>query len=294
MQQTDNAVRRPAQALRVNDLAASRAFYTEQLGFGTTTIQLPETVVEVTDFINVPILLVGPDAGDVTAYLQDQHEFIKPGAVLPFICPDLDAQLSAWATRGLTDVQEGQTPLGDRALIVQDINGYILFFTPLPQHSPEKIIELYAQGPQRLQEALAGITEQDLALANDPGEWSIRQLVHHIADGDDLWMHAVKAALARPGCHYRHDWYTTDNASAELLDYAGRAIEPALLLFQANHEHILQLLRHLPGALDRFILFAWPNQEEQPMAVRDILFGQAMHVAIHCNEIQEIRHLHHP
>jgi hypothetical protein len=28
------------------------------------------------------------------------------------------------------------------------------------------------------------------------------------------------------------------------------------------------------------------------MAVRDILFGQAMHVAIHCNEIQEIRHLH--
>ena len=106
-------------------------------------------------------------------------------------------------------------------------------------------------------------------------------------------MHAVKAALTRSGCHYRHDWYTTDNASAELLDYAGRAIEPALLLFQANHEHILQLVRHLPGALDRFVLFAWPGrQEEQHMAVRDILFGQAMHVAIHCNEILEIRRLH--
>jgi DinB superfamily len=153
----------------------------------------------------------------------------------------------------------------------------------------EETIEAYAQGPQRLQEALIDLTEQDLELACAPGEWTIRQLVHHIVDGDDLWIHAAKAALENSGCQYRHDWYTPDNAAAETLDYAGRAIEPALLLFQANHEHILQLVRHLPDALSRFMFFAWPGQPAEPITVKQILSMQTWHANGHCDDILSIR-----
>lgn len=146
--------------------------------------------------------------------------------------------------------------MGDRALLIQDPDGNTLRFTTPRKREPEEIIALYAQGPTRLQEALAGVFEEELDRKRAEGEWTIRQLVHHIVDGDDLWMHVVKAALARSGCQYRHDWYTPDNACAETLDYAGRAIEPALLLFHANHEHVLQMIRHFPDALSRFVLFA--------------------------------------
>ncbi|EFH84352.1 DinB family protein [Ktedonobacter racemifer] len=292
MQQEARTTPLPSWALYVKDLETSRAFYVDQLGFTETDTTLPTTLAEVADFDNDPMLLVGPEAGDVTPYLASTHSIIKPGQVLTFYCQNLEIQRATWTERGLASVQEARTPLDDPALLVLDPDGHSLLFIVPRQRSPEEIIELYAQGPQRLKEALAGLAEQDLELAKAPGEWSLRQLVHHISDGDDLWMRVVKAALTRPGCQYSHDWYTTDNASAELLDYVGRAIEPALLLYNANHEHILQLVRHLPDALECYVMFTWPGQEAQRFAVSNILYSQAVHTAVHCKEIQEIRRLH--
>jgi catechol 2,3-dioxygenase-like lactoylglutathione lyase family enzyme len=291
MQQNDRERTRPSIGLLVRNVASSRAFYTDLLGFGTANMSLPDTLAQVIDFDNDHLLLIGPDAGDVAAYLNEPQIILEPGTTIGFFCQDLDAKLAEWRARGLTEVQETKTPLDDRALLVKDPDGNVLRFSEPRQRSPEEIIELYAQGPQRLQKALAGISEQYLELSKAPGEWTIRQLVHHIADGDDLWMSAVKAALVSSGTQYRHDWYTPDNASADILDYAGRAIKPALLLFRANHEHILQLVRHLPGALERYVMFEWPGQEARQFTVQGILYSQAMHVAIHCNEITEIRSL---
>lgn len=289
MQQTDKAPPRPSVALHVGDLAASRAFYIDLLGFGAADGPLPETLAQVIDFDNDSLLLIGPAAGDVTAYLHESPTILEAGTTLGFFCSDLAAKLAEWSTRGISNLLEAKTPLGDRALIVQDPDGTSLRFTQSRQRSPEEIIELYAQGPRRLQEALAGVSAHDLERAKAAGEWTIRQLVHHIADGDDLWGSAIKAALANSGSQYRHDWYTTNNACAETLDYAGREIEPALHLFRANHEHILQLLRHLPGALERYVLFAWPGQEAHLLPVQNMLYTQAMHVALHCDEILSIR-----
>jgi uncharacterized damage-inducible protein DinB/predicted enzyme related to lactoylglutathione lyase len=289
MQQTDKTQILPSLALYVQDLAASRAFYIDQLGFSDANTPLPSTVIEMIAFNQDHMLLVGPDAGDITAYLSTPHFFIRPGATLNFFCQDLDAQQAKWSSRGVSNIQEIQTPFGHRVLLVVDRDGNMLAF--MAKLSSEEIIEVYARGPQLLQDALKDLSEQDLDLAKADDEWTIRKIVHHIADGDDLWIHAVKAALVHSGCHYRHDWYTPDNASAEILDYAGRAIEPALSLFRANHEHILQLLRHQPAKQENFIAFAWPGEEEQRWSVQDILYMQAVHAAEHCNEILEIRRL---
>ncbi|GLV54312.1 hypothetical protein KDH_11600 [Dictyobacter sp. S3.2.2.5] len=289
MQHTNTVRPRPWWALPVRNLPISYAFYTELLGFGTTTTPLPDHLAEVTDFDDDPLLLIGPEAGDVTTYLNSPHTIMKPRSTLGFFCQDLDTQMARWSMRGLKEVEEATAPLGDRALLIQDPDGNTLRFTTPRQWTPEEIAALYAQGPTRLQQALADITEQELDKKRTDGEWSIRQLVHHIVDGDDLWIHAIKAALARSGSQYRHDWYTPDNACAEMLDYAGRTIEPALLLFQAHHEHILQLVQHLPDALSRFLLFAWPDQEPHPLNVQQILYNQAVHVALHCEDILLLR-----
>ncbi|HEY7347607.1 MAG TPA: DinB family protein [Ktedonobacterales bacterium] len=161
------------------------------------------------------------------------------------------------------------------------------------QHSLEESLARYARGVDELDAALAGISEQELDLKQPAGEWSIRQIVHHIADGDDLWAMALKAALANSGCLYRHDWYTPDNAWAASLDYAGRAIAPAIALFRANRAHVVQLVRHLPNAWERSIRFAAPYQPEpEQMTAGEIIESQADHALWHCEEIRQIRRAH--
>ncbi len=58
-----------------------------------------------------------------------------------------------------------------------------------------EILARYADGPTLLDSALAGLSETDLDLALSADSWSIRQIVHHLADGDDIWKICIKAAL---------------------------------------------------------------------------------------------------
>ena len=144
----------------------------------------------------------------------------------------------------------------------------------------------YARAPERLEAALAALVESDLDTARAPGEWTIRQLVHHIVEGDLLWAGAIRAALGSPGCLYRHDWYTTDNRWAETLDYAGRPIEPALALFRANRAHIVELVEHLPDAWAQpFTIASARYPEGRPATAGDVVAMQARHADEHIAEI---------
>lgn len=154
----------------------------------------------------------------------------------------------------------------------------------------QELLAQYEQGPRELDALLATYPDVNLDIARSPGEWTIRQIVHHISDGDDLWAMAIKAALAASGATYTHDWYTTDNACFVPLDYAGRSIEPSLALFRATRAHIAQLLRHLPAkAWDRYIMFKnqdMPDFEQASVAL--IVQLQATHALEHIAEIREI------
>ena len=62
---------------------------------------------------------------------------------------------------------------------------------------PDALLARYADGPKQLRTALAGLTEAELGAAQTANTSTIRQIVHHIADGDDPWKMCIKAALGR-------------------------------------------------------------------------------------------------
>ncbi len=282
---------RPSVALQVRDVAASVAFYANLPGFVVGSADPAADLATIFDPDTDAFLLVGP-AGDVTPYMSDVHHILRPGATLVFFCRDLTEQQADLMQRGF-DAQETRRPWGDPALRVQDPDGYIILFTAPRQRSQEECLALYARGLDELDSVLAGLSERELDLTRADGEWSIWQIVHHIADGYDLWTMAIKAALSNSGCLYRHDWYTPDNVCAESLDYAGRAIEPAIALFRANRVHVLQLVHHLPNAWERSIRFAWPwESEPSQITVGRMMDSQAKHVFAHCDEIRQIRQVH--
>jgi hypothetical protein len=100
----------------------------------------------------------------------------------------------------------------------------------------------------------------------------------------------IKAALAASGASYNQEWYSTDNACFEPLDYAGRSIVPALALFRATRAHIAQLLSHLPvDAWERYVIFK--SQDMPAPAKVTVTFAmtvQAWHALDHIDEIREI------
>jgi uncharacterized damage-inducible protein DinB len=115
----------------------------------------------------------------------------------------------------------------------------------------EEIITQFESGPEQLDSALSDLTESALNLARSEGKWSIRQIVHHIADAEDLWKMCIKAAAGNPGCTFDMSWYIPDNKWAHPLEYATRPIAGALQLFHASRRQILELIQHVPDAWEK-------------------------------------------
>jgi hypothetical protein len=160
--------------------------------------------------------------------------------------------------------------------------------------NPGATLALYADGPAQLEAVLAGLTEAELDLAPSADSWTIRQIVHHIADGDDLWKACIKAALGNGEGLFTLQWYW-DKPQTEWAanwQYAGRGIEPSLALLRANRRHIVELVQQIPGAWEKSIRVKWPGGEEERISVGEVLEMQAGHAAGHIDDIRMIRQAH--
>ena len=162
----------------------------------------------------------------------------------------------------------------------------------------EGLLAAYASGPAVLRDALATLDCEVLDLAPQDGGWTIRQIVHHIADEDDLWKLCIQAALGR-GCEggsgvrraaFGLQWYwdRPQDDWAKLWAYSQRVLEPSLTLFEANRQRTVQLLRNVPDPLGRCIVVRWPSGQEQEVTVAWVVEMQTRHVAGHIDDILKI------
>jgi hypothetical protein len=160
-----------------------------------------------------------------------------------------------------------------------------------PPENQDKILELFKQGPYILENALAGLCDNELDFAPLNGGWTIRQIVHHIADGDDLWKTCIKIALGNEQAEFTLQWYAAlpQTEWAKRWNYENRSIDVSLALFKANREHILQLLEYAPNGWTKSVQFREPNGEIEVVPVGFVVQMQADHVIHHIKRIMEIR-----
>jgi hypothetical protein len=149
----------------------------------------------------------------------------------------------------------------------------------------------YAGGPVQLNAALEGLTNSNLDLALTAETWTIRQIVHHIVDGDDMWKTCIKAALGNTSGLFSLQWYW-DRPQIDWAanwKYANRPIEPSLELFRANRRHLAELIQQTPNAWDLSIRIKHPEREEERITIGFVLEMQTSHLVEHIGEIQAIR-----
>jgi catechol 2,3-dioxygenase-like lactoylglutathione lyase family enzyme len=282
-------------ALKVNDLASSLTFYLDRLGFQLVESQSDADMALVRAPDGDLLVLAGLAVEDIESHLDETHVVFKPGDTLDLSEEEenLDARLAALSSRGLTEIQQEQTEEGDRKLSIKDPSNYTISYIERAHHSPEETRALYARGGDDVEAALAGLAEADLDLSRAPEEWSIRQIVHHLADIDAMFLLIFESALARSGSTFLRNSY--DQAHwAEALAYKQRAIEPSLALIKATRWHLVQLFPHIADYWDRYVLLKFASDEGQghKITVGQLLAEMNWHLADHCREIRETRRIH--
>ena len=164
----------------------------------------------------------------------------------------------------------------------------------LTQTAAQTILVQYANGPSLLESALAGLSETDLDLTPSTDSWSIRQIVHHIVDGDDIWKICIKTALGNSDALFSLQWYTVRSQMewSENWAYPRRGLASSLALYYANRGHIVDLIEHIPGALEKSVRLDRNDREEIRITVFDVVELHVDHLAEHIESIKAIRQVH--
>lgn len=155
----------------------------------------------------------------------------------------------------------------------------------------DSVLARYMEGPALLEGALAGIQDTELNAPPSQKGWTIRQIVHHVVDGDDLWKTCIKIALGNEKAEFSLGWYWVQPQEiwAKIWAYENRSLDASLALLKANRNHIHQLLEQVPDGWHRSVGFRKHSGETERMPVGAVIEIQADHVEHHVKQIRAIR-----
>jgi hypothetical protein len=160
--------------------------------------------------------------------------------------------------------------------------------------SHDFLFKKYLALPDRLEAAVAGLSEADLDLKGEG--WSIRQYVHHTVEGELIWQVNLRAILGTNGIEFPFQWYflLSQDEWAEKWASDKRLIEPTLILFRGSTRSLVELLRCIdPQDWKHFGRVTWPGaKKETRFSVRDIVLMHLGHMDQHEADIRAIRELH--
>lgn len=155
-----------------------------------------------------------------------------------------------------------------------------------PVLSPEMrraAIDAIAETPHRLRAAVQGLNDVQLDTPYRPDGWTVRQLVHHVADSHMNAYVRVRLALTEQSPTIKP---YTEAAWAELTDARDMPITGSLIMLEALHERLVHLLRALPAeAFARTLV----HPENGPMTIDALLSVYSWHGRHHTAHVTALR-----
>jgi uncharacterized damage-inducible protein DinB len=101
-----------------------------------------------------------------------------------------------------------------------------------------------AEAPEQMRQAVRGLDEEQLNTPYREGGWTLRQVVHHVADSHSIAFHRFRRALTE-------DWPAIqlhDQAAFALLPDNKAPVEWSLEIIESVHARWLMVLQHLQDA----------------------------------------------
>lgn len=137
--------------------------------------------------------------------------------------------------------------------------------------------------PDRAEEAVRGLDDRQLDSPYRPGGWTVRQLVHHLADAHMNAFMRVKLILTEENpilkTYDQDEW-------ARLPDADRMPVQASLAILRGLHERWYALLQAIPDASFRR---TGRHPERGEMTVDDLLALYARHGDTHLEQIRTFR-----
>lgn len=151
-------------------------------------------------------------------------------------------------------------------------------------------ISRFISSSTELISAVADLPDALLDCTSGPGEWSIRQVVHHVADDGDVWSAMLKKCIATPGLEIRFEGYPGNEVWVKALAFDRRPIGPSLALLQAHHAHMAEIAEYFADGGDSYYLKTHgPDGSEYRFTLSGILDMLTDHLREHLVTIAEIK-----
>jgi uncharacterized damage-inducible protein DinB len=147
------------------------------------------------------------------------------------------------------------------------------------------LVEQYAAGADRMAQAIAGLSRDDLAALPVPGTWSIQQIVLHLMDSDLISSDRMKRVIAEatPTLIGFDETAFARGLFYEALD-AGLAAD----IFAKNRRLTAEILRRVPDeAFDRF----GTHSERGRVTLTQLVQGMVDHLEHHLRFLLDKRRL---
>jgi hypothetical protein len=146
--------------------------------------------------------------------------------------------------------------------------------------SHDALLQQYAEGYEAVVDALQAVDNETLDRRPAPGEWSARQVVHHLADSETMSAIRLRRLLTEDNPVI--EGYD-ENAWAARLHYEARPVAASLELLRTVRAASAELLSHLaPEDWER----AGTHTESGPYSVQTWLETYARHPHDHADQIR--------
>jgi uncharacterized damage-inducible protein DinB len=147
------------------------------------------------------------------------------------------------------------------------------------------LVEQYAAGADRMAQAIAGLSRDDLAALPVPGTWSIQQIVLHLMDSDLISSDRMKRVIAEENPTLIG---FDETAFARGLFYEALDAGLAADIFAKNRRLTAEILRRVPDeAFDRF----GTHSERGRVTLTQLVQGMVDHLEHHLRFLLDKRRL---
>jgi hypothetical protein len=162
--------------------------------------------------------------------------------------------------------------------------------------SQKETLDQFVSGAYRLEKLVCFLTEEQLDKSIAPGEWSIRQIVHHLSTDGDGWSFILQKAIATPGVRVSFGEpgdFPGNETIARSLAWDKRPIAGALALIKAHRHVMAELAICFPDKWENYVTFNTPGQKEPgKMTFGQIIQMLTDHLAEHIATIEAIKKIH--
>ncbi len=154
----------------------------------------------------------------------------------------------------------------------------------------DRTLSRFREGPVLLEQAVRGLNDSELDFKPAGGGWNIRQIIHHITDGDDIWKFGVKMVIGNEQAEFPLEWYSSQTQEnwADKWGYSRRSIDVSLSVLKAIREQMLQLMSAVPDMWDRVMLVRTKPGKIETITVGFVFQMQADHLFHHLERIRAI------